>query len=205
MTRAAAMILGVLAALPALAQPVSIPDAAGILRPGDTFRIERIERAKDEAAASVRDQVSESDYAALLDRLAEAPAAGQADPARLIGDWSCATTKIGPLGLVTYDAFRCRIARQPDGGLMFDKLSGSQRVRGQVLRRDGALVLAGVGYIAGDTPVDYADLPDAVDPSALPQRVPAPGVIEVLGTNHARILFPYPQLESTLDILELTR
>ena len=67
------------------------------------------------------------------------------------------------------------------------------------------LVLLGVGYVAGHTPPNYADLPAEIDPAATPQITAAPGVIEMTGPDHGRILFPYPMLESVMDVLVLSR
>lgn len=213
MIRLTCAFLAVLLASQAAGQ--SIPPPAGqvhgghtagdstVLRPADVARLAAVERAKVEAAASVRGTLSDEEYRALQDRLnRKAP---WHDATALVGDWSCATTKIGQYGLVQYDAFRCRVTRQDDGGLLFEKLTGSQRVRGPLIAHESGIDLAGVGYIAGDTPPDYADLPEDIDTTSLPQRTADPGIVEMFGQDHARILFPYPQLESTLDILELTR
>lgn len=70
---------------------------------------------------------------------------------------------------------------------------------------DGAQAYLGTGYIAGDTALPYADLPDSIDPAATPQRVPEVGMVEVVSPTRARILMPLPMLESDLNILLLTR
>ena len=44
-----------------------------------------------------------------------------------------------------------------------------------------------------------------IDPAASPQVTAAPGVVEMTGPDRGRILFPYPMLESTLDVLVLSR
>jgi hypothetical protein len=41
--------------------------------------------------------------------------------------------------------------------------------------------------------------------TATPQQVPEVGVLELLGPDRARILFPFPYLESTMDVLVLSR
>ena len=66
-------------------------------------------------------------------------------------------------------------------------------------------MLLGVGYIAGDTPPAYADLPSTIDTSATPQITAAPGVIEMTAPDRGRILFPWPMLESLMDVLVLSR
>ncbi len=76
---------------------------------------------------------------------------------------------------------------------------------GTIGTMDGAPVYLGTGYIAGDTPPPYADLPTTTDPAATPQRVPEVGIVEVVSPTRARILMPLPMLESDLNILLLTR
>lgn len=121
--------------------------------------------------------------------------------AAMAGDWSCRTIKIGGLlPLTVYQPFRCRIGA--DGSL--EKLTGSQRTRGRVLRRDDRLIYLGTGFIAGDNPPPYADLPPFSQGSD-PQRVPEIGVVEIVDGNKGRVMFPDPHLESRFNILALSR
>ena len=54
----------------------------------------------------------------------------------LVGDWKCRTIKMGGLlPAVAYSFFKCRISER-DGGLRFEKLSGSQRVSGRLMGLD---------------------------------------------------------------------
>ncbi|AXC49504.1 DUF4893 domain-containing protein [Paracoccus suum] len=173
-------------------------------RADDLRRLEQLDAASGQALREAFAKGAPADVADLVEAL-RGPADNSGAEA-LAGDWTCRTFKLGgDLGLVAYPPFKCRGTPAEDG-VMFEKLTGSQRVRGLVQRGpDGALLLAGVGYIAGDTPPEYGALPAEIDPAASPQILAAPGVVEVTGGGSARILFPLPMVESTLDILQLSR
>jgi len=188
------------ALLLALALPVA---AEAPLRPGDRARIEGLDTAAGAALRQALSQGAPQDVAILVEALSGEPR--ETAPEALLGDWTCRTIKAGGVTpLVVYSPFRCR-AQAAGDGVNFEKLTGSQRIRGAIVAEEGQLLLLGVGFVAGDTPPDYGALPAEVDPSAMPQRVPAPGVVEMTGEGGGRILFPQPMLESVLDILVLTR
>lgn len=193
----------ILAALVLTALPAHAAEAP--LRDDDVRRLEQIDEAAGLALRAAFAKGKPDDLAAMTKALRGE--AQNAVPNQLVGDWSCRTYKLGgELGLVSYPPFKCRVTGAENGAVLFEKLTGSQRVRGLVrLEESGAMVLAGVAYIAGDTPPDYGALPEAVDVSATPQILPAIGRIEMTGPNTARILFPFPFVESTLDILQLSR
>ena len=119
------------------------------------------------------------------------------------GDWKCRNVKMmdGDLPIIVYDNFACRI----DADGRFEKLSGSQRTKGRIYPENGSLIYVGTGFIAGDTPPDYAELPENVNTASAPQRVPQVGRVEMTSPNAGRILFPRPYLDSDLDLLVLTR
>lgn len=195
-------LMTTLAVLAALAGPAGAETPQ--LRPADAVRVDGLDAALGRAYRQAAATGAPADLAAVARALSGTDTG--AGPQGLLGDWSCRTIKMGGLaGLVVYAPFRCRAVRTPDGGVMFEKLSGSQRVRGRVFDGPGRTLLAGVGFIAGDTPPDYDALPAQPDVQAGPQRLPAPGVVEITGPDRARILFPEPMVESVLDILELTR
>lgn len=193
----------ILAALILTTLPAQAAEAP--LRAEDVRRLEDIDVAAGRALLKAFAKGEPDDLATLATALHGE--AQNAVPSQLVGDWSCRTYKLGgDLGLVIYPPFKCRITAAENGSVLLEKLTGSQRVRGLVrLEESGAMVLAGVAYIAGDTPPDYGALPEAVDVSATPQILPAIGRIEMTGPNTARILFPFPFIESTLDILQLSR
>ncbi len=139
-----------------------------------------------------------------LDRLAQtmAGAAYAPEVMDITGAWSCTVMKIGGLlPLTVYAPFACQV--NADG--TFDKTGGSQLTRGNMEEIDGRMVYLGVGYVAGDTPPTYADLPEVDDPDAVPQFLPQVAVVEQTGPDTARMLFPYPLVESTFDVIAMTR
>lgn len=185
------------------------PAAAGTLQDGTPVRaddLRRLDQIDAAAGAALRQALAggeAGDVATLVQAVRGQPQS--VPPEALAGDWTCRTIKAGGISpLVVYDPFRCRVTVQ-GGEVGFEKLTGSQRVRGRIHRQDDGLVLLGVGYIAGDTPPDYGALPAEIDPAATPQITAAPGVVEMTGPDRGRILFPYPMLESVMDVLVLSR
>lgn len=193
----AALIATLLACQPATAFEA---DLSAILRPDDRARLEDLDRV---AGQTLRRALALSPDAGIATgALSGAPLPPDEARAILPGEWACRTIKLGGnLPLIAYQPFRCLIDR--DGHL--EKLSGSQRTRGQIGMLDGRLTYLGTSFIAGDTPVDYVDLPRNIAPSAMPQIFPDAGLVEVTGTGRARILLPRPYLESDLNILLLER
>ena len=173
------------------------------IRSEDRHRLDQLDAAYGAAMRQALAGGAAADVGKLVHALRGA--AQSVSPEALAGDWSCRVIKAGGVTpLVVYDAFRCRIT-VTDGGVRFDKLGGSQRVRGAIYQDDKQLVLLGVGYIAGDTPPAYGDLPPEIDTATTPQITAAPGVIEMTSADAGRIIFPYPMLESVMDVLVLSR
>jgi hypothetical protein len=144
---------------------------------------------------------SRSDVAALSGALSGAPQI--AFDESLIGDWKCRTMKLGgPTALTVYTNFNCRFS-VGETGFDFEKLSGSQRTRGTIQLRDGRAIYVGVGFVAGEAPPAYADLPDDFQSDGKVQTQVA--VFERVSPTRARLMFPSPAVESNFDILELTR
>ena len=178
------------------------PDPSQDIRPDDATRLESLNQT---AGLTLRRAIALADAAdldVLMQGLSGAPLPLGEATSVLPGDWSCQMLKLGhDLPLVVYAPFTCRIT--DDGG--FEKLTGSQRSKGRIGVIGDDLVYLGTAYVAGDTPPDYADLPEQVDPTAMPQVVPDVGLIEVTSPDTARILMPLPHLESDLNILLLSR
>lgn len=198
-----AAILALLLSLPAAGQAAETLADGTPIRVDDRQRLDRIDAAAGAALRQALAQGEGADVETLIGALRGQPQ--QIAPEALAGDWSCRTIKAGGLTpLVVYDSFRCRVT--VDGAAVrFQKLSGSQRVAGGIHRDREGLVLLGVGYIAGDTPPAYDALPAQIDTAATPQVTAAPGIIEMTGPDRGRILFPYPMLESVMDVLVLSR
>ncbi len=116
------------------------------------------------------------------------------------GDYRCRTVKLGSqggeegLGYVVYGWFACRIERTP-GGLKFSKLTGSQRPAGLLFpENDREMVMLGSMSLAAEPPANsYGQRPDR-DMVAVLERV---------GERRWRLVIPWPQAESNLDLIEL--
>lgn len=194
------LLLAAMPGLPAAAQ--SLADGTAI-RPDDARRLERLDEAYGRALREALEGGERDDVAVLVAALSGRPR--ESAPEALAGDWSCRVVKVGGITpLTVYDPFRCQVS-VAGGRVLLDKVTGSQRLRGTIHRDGERLVLLGAGYIAGDPAPDYAALPEVIDPAASPQVTAAPGIVEMTGPNRGRILFPYPMLESTLDVLVLSR
>lgn len=167
----------------------------------DTRRLAEYHAAAGEALLEAFGGGDPGDLAVLADVLqGNALPPDQARKA-MVGDWSCRMIKMGRLLPITvYQPFRCRIGS--DGSL--EKLTGSQRTKGRIHRDGDRLVYLGTGFIAGDRPPAYADLPPFSDASD-PQRVPEAGLVEMVDASRGRVMFPDPYLESRFNILALSR
>lgn len=182
-------------------QTTAPPQSAPVLRAEDAARLDQLEAALGRALRSVLTlSATDSHRQAALAALSGGAQAGVA-LTDLEGDWSCRMIKMGGnLPAVTYDPFRCRIHNG-----RFEKLTGSQRTRGQIVAQDGRLIYLGTSFVAGETPPAYRDLPVTTDPRALPQHFPDVALVESVSPDHLRLLFPQPWLESAFNILELRR
>lgn len=171
------------------------------LRPEDAARLDGFERAAGAALLQALSGGAPQDVQALTTALS-GPAQIAFDES-LAGRWSCRTMKLGGLlPLVIYSPFDCHFTIQNDG-FVFEKRSGSQRTKGRITLRDGRAIYVGVGFVRGETPPDYADLPADFRSDGRIQTDVA--VFERVSPTRARLLFPSPANESDFDILELTR
>ena len=178
------------------------PDLGQMIRGDDRDRLMHVDEVAGRTLRSAMAVADPADLDVLAAGLRGAPLPSDTASSILPGDWSCRMMKLGrTLPLVIYQPFRCRIGT--DGS--FRKLTGSQRMTGQIGMLDGRKIYVGTGFIAGDEPVPYVQLPEQTDPTAIPQRVPEVGVVEVVSPTKARILLPQPVLESDLNLLLLGR
>lgn len=191
-----------LAFLPAMgAAQARLTDGTPI-RPDDQRRLEELDASAGSALREAFASGAPEDLAQLADALAGTPLPPEAALELLPGEWSCRMMKLGNgVPLVIYQNFACVVTE--DGG--FEKLTGSQRSKGRMHPDGDRLVYLGTGFIAGDTPPPYAELPDKVSPQDMPQRMPQVGVVEMISKERGRILFPDPYLESRMNLLVLQR
>ncbi|PZX18258.1 uncharacterized protein DUF4893 [Palleronia aestuarii] len=181
-------------ALPAFAQTPPLRDA-------ERERLDRFEEAAGRGLLTAFSEGMTGEIAALTGALS-----GRARTPSPEGDWSCRMIRMGELTpLVVFDRFTCRIGRISATEWQFDKLDGSERMTGIIAIEDGRALYRGVGF-SGDGPeMTYAELPERQDMLDLGRAIPQVAVFEQTGGGAARLMFPYPFLEGTFDVLELTR
>ena len=127
------------------------------------------------------------------------PDAALLNPVPPVGAYRCRTMKLGAAGSgavnwISYPEFRCRIGGG-DGALTFIKSGGSQRPIGRLFA-DGVRRMIFLGTLQlGD---ERQILPYGSDP----QRDMA-GILERVGDNRWRLVFPRPAFESVIDVIEL--
>ena len=173
-------------------------DWRGIITATDRDKLNRIDAAWDLALEQARRQEGSGDLRA-TGRLID-PGAARRDPAPPPGDYRCRTVKLGSqggedgLGYVVYGWFGCRIEQTPRG-LKFTKLTGSQRPSGLLFpENDREMVMLGSMALAAEPPANsYGQRPDR-DMVA---------VVERIGERRWRLVIPWPQVESNLDLIEL--
>lgn len=127
------------------------------------------------------------------------PDAALADPAPPPGDYRCRVIKIGAQApqlpdYVAYPAFACRISAQP-GLPGFAKLTGSQRPVGVLYPDDQPRRIFLGTLMLGD---ERSALPYGRD-----RERDLAGMLERVGPQRWRLVFPYPHWESMLDVIEL--
>lgn len=203
---AAALSLSILAACATTPPPPPPPveyapvlnDWRRFVTVADRDRYERIDAAWTLALEQARRQQGSGDLRGtgeLIDPDAARP--GATPP---VGDYRCRTVKLGSqggdegLGYVVYGWFRCRVEDTPQG-LRFSKLTGSQRPAGLIFpETDRRMILLGFMALASEPTADsYGRRPD--------RDVIA--VVERIGEARWRLVIPWPQAESNLDLIEL--
>ena len=181
---------------------LSAPVAAQSIRDPDSIRLGEFDAALGRVLKGAFAEGAPADTAILTEVLA-----GPAGPIAPEGDWNCRTLKLGRiLPLTVYGDFRCRITADGPNRWRLEKLTGSQRTAGTILREEEVAVYLGVGYVDGGPAVDYAGLPAGDQTPVEPGQTHAQiGIFEQMDPNRARLLLPAPILESAFDILYLTR
>lgn len=173
-------------------------DWRGIVTAADRDRYNRLDAAWDLALQQARRQRGSGDLASTGDLIE--PGAGRPGVAPPPGDYRCRTVKLGSqggedgLGHVVYGWFDCRIEQTPNG-LKFVKTTGSQRPAGLLFpENDRRMVLLGSMALASEPPANsYGQRPDRDLIAAL----------ERIGEARWRLVIPWPQYESNLDLIEL--
>jgi hypothetical protein len=129
---------------------------------------------------------------------------GRAIPAQaLAGTWRCRQVKLGGMeSYMVYSAwFSCSI-RSHNGGLLLQKMNGSQRFMGTLYPENGAWVYLGASSARGEPWHQYSGASASVGASVTPDD--QIGLLTGIGDNHLRLEIPAVQ-ESLLDVVEFKR
>ena len=180
------------------AGPVALRDWRSIVTASDRDRYSRRDAAWSLALQQARRQPGSGELSGLGDLID--PRAVRSSVAPPPGDYRCRTVKLGSqggedgLGYVVYGWFACRIEATPRG-LKFSKQTGSQRPAGLLFpENDRQMVMLGSLALAEEPPANsYGQRPDR-DLIA---------VLERIGERRWRLVIPWPQVESNLDLIEL--
>ncbi|MDY6924848.1 MAG: DUF4893 domain-containing protein [Pseudomonadota bacterium] len=173
-------------------------DWRGVVTARDRDRYTRLDAAWSLALQQADRQRGSGDLASTGDLID--PAAARPSVAPPPGAYRCRTVKLGSqggedgLGYVVYGWFACRIEQTPNG-LKFSKLTGSQRPSGLLFPEDDRrMVLLGSMALADEPAANsYGQRPDRDLVAAL----------ERIGERRWRLVLPWPQYESNLDLIEL--
>ena len=167
----------------------------------DQDRLSRLDAAKQKALAEAHGGQGSGDASAIDSALG--PASRAPAGRELLGSWRCRTIKLGGITpYVVYSWFNCRIS-QRGGGLFFEKTSGSQHTNGFLYPADGGLVYLGASSVTGEPPHAYSGNGASAGAAATPDD--QIGILTAIGANHLRLEMPFPQQESTFDVIELRR
>ncbi|MFN3669758.1 MAG: DUF4893 domain-containing protein [Brevundimonas sp.] len=176
----------------------ALRDWRGIVTSTDRDRYSRRDAAWSLALQQAGRQRGSGDLTGLGELIE--PGAARPGVAPPTGDYRCRTVKLGSqggeegLGYVVYGWFACRIDQTPSG-LKFSKLTGSQRPAGLLFtENDRQMVLLGSMALASEPAANsYGQRPDR-DLIA---------VLERIGERRWRLVIPWPQNESNLDLIEM--
>jgi len=165
----------------------------------DTSRIARVRQAWDEALSDARAAGYRRDIAAEGDLLRGD--AALARPAPTPGSYQCRMVRLGRLApkskaFEKFKPFFCYVEVE-DNLLTIVKQTGSQRPAGRLWEDDNSTRLIYLGSLA----LGNEEQPKAYGED--PKRNMA-GVLERIGPFRWRLVIPWPQAQSKLDVYELT-
>ena len=123
----------------------------------------------------------------------------------MLGNWRCREMKLGGISpyMVYKDWFRCSI-RAVHGGLMFRKLTGTQRTSGFLYPQDGAWIYLGASSAKNEPWHRYSGRFASLGADTTPDD--QVGALVGIGRNMLRIDLPEPStLESEYDAIQLVR
>lgn len=172
-------------------------DWRGIITADDRDRLNRLDQAWSRALDQARRSPGSGDLGSVGDLID--PGAAFDNPAPPPGRYRCRTVKLGHqgasgLGYVVYGWFDCEIERTANG-LRLVKTTGSQRPSGLLFPEDNE----GMVFLGS---MALGEEPRANSYGNNPERDFA-GRFERIGRARWRLVIPWPEYESTLDLIEL--
>lgn len=192
----------VVAALAAMAAPAAAQNWRDYAHPND---IERLAQLPQIRAAAIADAQNTNSGRGNVDALARVmDAQGRSIPERaLMGNWRCRQMKLGRMtSYMVYDGwFACNI-RPYNGGLLLQKMGGSQRFVGFLFPENGAWVYLGASSARGEPWHNYSGTSPALGAQVTSDD--QIGLLTGIGDNHLRLEMPAIQ-ESLLDVVEFRR
>ncbi|WP_082731247.1 MULTISPECIES: DUF4893 domain-containing protein [unclassified Sphingomonas] len=207
MARMTAILCGVVALIgcsgtsvpQSAAAPPSTPPAMGWKQTATPTDRDRLRRWRSAWLAALAEARGKDDGAIAADPDLFSPDHALAGAVPPPGDYRCRIIKLGSQGhrrldYVSYPRFACRIEHEGDVSSLY-KIDGSQRPVGLIFPDNGAR-----GIFLGT--MMMADEQRAMQYGRDSQRDLA-AVVERIADKRWRLVFPYPHMESTLDVMEL--
>lgn len=168
---------------------------------GDLERLSHLPQIRSQALTDARASGGQGDARAID---AVMGPQGRGIPASaLVGSWRCRELKLGGMSsYMVYSAwFRCSI-RAHNGGLMLQKMNGTQRFQGALYPENGSWIYLGASSARGEGWHTYSGNGASLGASVTPDD--QIGVLTGIGDNHLRLEIPAVQ-ESLLDVVEFRR
>lgn len=172
-----------------------------VAHPADIARLERLGHVRAAAIEDAQRGEGRGDWRAIPSVLEPQ---GRAVPASaLMGNWRCRQMKLGGMSsYMVYDRwFSCNI-RPFNGGLLLQKMNGSQRFVGHLYPHNGTWVYLGASSARGEPWHNYSGASPALGAQVTPDD--QIGLLSGIGDNRLRLEMPAVQ-ESLLDVVEFAR
>ena len=188
-------------ALSLAATPVFAASWQEVAHPADAARLQQLPQIREEAIADAQHGEGRGDWR-VIPRVLQPQ--GRAVPASvLVGDWRCRQFKLGRMSsYMVYDQwFSCNV-RPVNGGLLLQKMNGSQRFVGFLFPERGGWVYLGASSARGEPYHNYSGASPALGAQVTPDD--QIGLLTGIGDNHMRLEIPAIQ-ESLLDVVEFAR
>lgn len=169
--------------------------------PPDIDRLVQLPSIRARAIHAAESWPGRGDFNAM--RAVLEPEARTVSARAMMGNWRCRQMKLGGISpyIVYKDWFTCNI-RRVNGGLLFQKVTGTQRTIGFLYPQDGAWVYLGASSEADEPWHNYSGRTPSIGAEVTPDD--QIGLLTGIGNNHLRLEIPAIQ-ESLLDVIELRR